>query len=80
MSNFEALIQQFGEFEHNGCRLALTQQAFCTNHPENHTYQAHAVDVDGNEYVVLWDCLDGWMEMEDESDCCDWSVYTVKPL
>lgn len=82
MSSFEKLIREFGEVEHQGCRLALAQQAECSNGPDrdNMTYEARAIDADGNEYRVSWDCLEGWFEMEDESDRCDWSKYEVREI
>ena len=70
--------QDYGTVEHEGKTLKLTQQAFCGNYPGIDVYVAAAVDEEGNEYQVKWNCLEGWMDMDDESDCCDWSIYTVE--
>ena len=37
---------------------------------EGSWYEAHALDRDGKEYLVIWDILDDGV---DESDVCDWS-------
>lgn len=80
MTTFNDLIAQFGTVSFEGKTLALTQQAYCSNHPDVATYQALAVDEAGDEYTVVWDCVEGWMGKEDESECCDWSEYQVRPL
>ena len=65
---------EFGTVEHNGEKLWLTQQAYVTY---GGTYQAAAIDSEGNDYTVTWDTVEGWEQCEDESEACDWSVYTV---
>ncbi|WP_338000539.1 hypothetical protein [Sporolactobacillus sp. CQH2019] len=35
-------------------------------------YKAIALDVNGNKYEVIWDVYDGWKEITDESEMCDW--------
>lgn len=71
---------EFGTVEHDGQTLALTQIAYCSNHPDVATYEARAIGIDGVEYLVTWDCVEGWMDLEDESECCDWSQYAVRAL
>ena len=45
------------------------------------TYRAAAIDSSGNEYAVLWAPVEGFADLDDESDCCDWdkpvAVITV---
>lgn len=43
-------------------------------------YRAHAIDNEGKEYLVLWSPVEGWKEMEDGADHCDWDHpdYVIK--
>lgn len=59
----------------NGVIVHLTQQAYVVN--ANGLYEAHGKDDQDNSYKVQWQAVDGWMSMDDESNCCDWHVYTV---
>lgn len=36
-------------------------------------YQAIAIDAENNEYLIVWNVVDGYEEIEDESDMCDWN-------
>lgn len=35
-------------------------------------YKAHGEDEHGNEYIVIWNVVDHYEEIEDESEMCDW--------
>jgi hypothetical protein len=61
----------------NGVKVFLTQEAYATNTPERPRYEAQGIDEAGNHYQVTWDCYDNWLEIEDESEVCDWDDYTV---
>jgi len=61
--------------KHNGIELTLTQHAHISDN--GLTYEAHATDKDGNDYKVLWDII---ADDCDESNNCNWDVYTVKAL
>ena len=60
--------------------LTLTQEAYPTSGSfpvgtetamfNGSWYQSHAIDADGNEYIVRWTAVD-W-DAEDGSDACDW--------
>lgn len=50
----------------------LTQEAYMAGTHDAPHFEAHAVDADGNEYMVQWDVRDNWREMDDQSDMCDW--------
>ena len=63
-----------------GVDVFLTQQAFITGNGTTDWYQAHGVDADGNDYRVTWDCVDGYMEMDDESNCADWDKYEIEAI
>lgn len=64
----------------DGTIIYLTQQAYVGAQPGCAHYQAKGEDAAGNEYMVIWECTDGWEAMEDESDCCDWDSYTIRAL
>lgn len=64
---------------HNGMILALVQQPYLDGTHEAPVYRAHAKGADDNDYIVTWQVKDGWQSTEDESDCCDWSEYSVRP-
>ena len=59
----------------DGGVVHLTQQAYVVN--ASGLYEAHGKDDAGNNYKAQWQAVDGWMDMDDESNCCDWSDYTV---
>ena len=61
----------------SGVLVTLTQDAFLSGTNDAPYYEAHGVDADGYDYKVTWDCVDNYMELEDESDCCDWENYSV---
>lgn len=73
-------MSDYGTVEYNGKTLTLTQDAYLDHDRHNlqlPVYRAHAVDEDGNDYRVQWHVVDGWQEMDDESDRCDWDDYQV---
>lgn len=37
----------------------------------NNTYECHAVDKDGGNYLIVWDIIDGFCG-DDFSDACEW--------
>ena len=69
-----------GDFAGDEKLIYLTQQAYLDGTHENPCYRAHAKDADDNAYLITWDVLDGWQDQDDESECCDWDVFTVKEL
>jgi hypothetical protein len=53
--------------------ITLTQDAYIDGPAdERPIYKAHGVDEEGNEYIVTWDVVDGYEEITDESEMCDW--------
>ena len=60
---------------YEGKDYTLTQEAYMAGTHDQPHYEAHAVDADGNEYMVQWDVVDNWQEIAetgDQSDMCDW--------
>jgi hypothetical protein len=56
----------------DGKEYTLTQDAYISS--DGKTYQATAVDKNGDDYMVYWDVID-WDnidEIDDESNMCDW--------
>ncbi|MBO2943598.1 hypothetical protein JJQ72_06350 [Paenibacillus sp. F411] len=43
---------------------------------ETPIYKAQASDAEGNEYFVTWAAVEGWENIEDESEMCDWDHPT----
>lgn len=57
-----------------GKTIELMQDPYIDGMPdERPIYKAHGKDEDGNEYVITWDVVDGYEEIEDESEMCDWN-------
>ncbi|WP_232239208.1 hypothetical protein [Paenibacillus sp. FSL M8-0142] len=57
----------------DGKEITLTQDAYIDGLPgERPIYKAHGTDAQGNEYIVTWNVVDGWENIEDESEMCDW--------
>ena len=76
--NFDDLIKQLGNnYLHGTIPIALTQDAYLAGTNECPHYEAHAIDRDLNDYRVIWDVKDGWEEIENEDEVCDWDVYEV---
>ena len=84
--NYQANAAKFGNVTHGTAILALTQQAYASNHQDSIRYYASAIDAEGNEYRVAWDTTAAWDAAEDayradpnespnddESLACDWS-------
>jgi hypothetical protein len=70
--------KEFGTVTFEGEEYILTQATYL-NHTQgldgiadNH-YKASAIDLEGNQYNVYWNPVDGWEQIEDESDCCNWT-------
>lgn len=55
-----------------GTEVFLTQDPYIDGTHESPYYRAHAIDLDGNQYHVYWDVIDGWQQMDDAADHCDW--------
>lgn len=67
----------------DGKLVFMTQQAYLSGSNESPRYEARAVDVDGNDYLVTWIPYDNYQERmaeDDESACCDWDVFSVAAL
>lgn len=64
-----------------GKSLWLIHDAYVTDDGNGDPYYtAVALDVDGNDYDITWQIkLLGteYDECDDESDACDWTLYTV---
>lgn len=52
----------------NGKELRTTQDPYVSD--DGSEYKAHAVDAEGNEYMITWEVVDA--EATDESCACDW--------
>jgi hypothetical protein len=64
---------------HNDKTLTLVQQPYISDCGA--FYQAHAKDDDDNTYLVKWAVTnDDPDNCDDESDMCDWDVYTVSEI
>ena len=66
---------------YEGKELKLIQNAHLNQIVNDEpAYVALAVDEEGNEYNVKWEITaENTSEIEDESDMCDWSKYSVTP-
>lgn len=63
----------YGTVEFEGKQYTLTQQPYIDGKMDDRPYyKAIAVDKNGNEHEVVWDVVDNWEEIEDESESCDW--------
>lgn len=70
----------YGTLEYKGKIITLIQQPYLEEVNNCAFYRATAWDDEGNRYDVMWDVLEGWEDMEDESDCCDWDIFEVKEV
>lgn len=52
----------------DGVEYRTTQDPYIND--EGDAYKAHALDAEGNEYLITWVAVN--TETEDESDTCDW--------
>lgn len=56
--------------------LVLTQEAYITGEHGKEYFEALAEDINGNDYLVIWDIKaeykDMLNEIDDESMLCDW--------
>lgn len=69
--------------KYNGLELRLTQDPYIedlmlSGMQRKVVYQAHAVDENDDEYIIIWNVID--LSCEDESEACDWDKFTVKAL
>lgn len=75
------LENEFGSIirESDELKIYLTQNAYIESNGKNTWYQAVAIDKDENEYRVTWEIYDhiDINQIEDESDACNWDVYTI---
>lgn len=56
-----------------GKTITLTQDPYIDGLPgERPIYKAHGKDESGAEFIVAWDIVDGYEEITDESEMCDW--------
>lgn len=73
----EDMQRQYGTVDFDGREYTLTEQAYLYHAQglddiaDNH-YRANALDDEGNEYFVYWNPIEGWQQLEDGSDHCDW--------
>ena len=77
----------YGEYEReNGLSIQdgktywLTQPAYAIG--DGTHYEAKAVDLEGNEYLLTWETTEEWDEREDcdkgdESEACDWNALCL---
>ena len=52
-----------------GKELRTVQDTFVSDN--GNEYKAHAIDVAGNQYMIVWEVINS--ETTDESEACDWS-------
>lgn len=73
-SEFELAKEKYSSVVYEGVEYALLDQAYL-DHDQwmNPVYACKAIDKDGNEFMVEWDPVENFMELEDESQCCDWN-------
>lgn len=56
-----------------GKTITLTQDPYIDGPADEcPVYKAHGTDEDGNEYIVAWNVVDGYEDIEDESEMCEW--------
>ena len=65
-----------------GVKIYFTQNPYIEMGPNDSEplYRALAYDDRGEQYLVTWKAYHNWMDIEDESDCCDWEDYDVEML
>jgi hypothetical protein len=89
-TKFENMIEEFGDVQNGDVQLALKQHPYVDlsyDDFERYDYFASAVDLEGNEYEVIWEIkschyndIDELQLPEDESEACDWTKYRVKSI
>ena len=45
---------------------------------DREVYRAIAEDEQGEEFEIIWDVINP--EREDQSECCDWSEFSVRKI
>lgn len=86
--DYEAYADKFGTVNSKGVEIAIAQLPYIdSNDWGDFFYTAVGQDRDGNEYQINWPVKDIYMDddgqydlPQDESDCCDWEIYTVRSL
>lgn len=68
---------KFGDINHNGKIIHITQDAYLAGTNTEPVYQAAAKSDDGDDYRVTWVPVDNFMDLEDESECCDWDDFVI---
>ena len=68
----------YGTIEYKDKMLTITQQPYIEGPIDYPIYKALAIDIDGNEYEIIWPIVE--INCQDESDVCDWEKYHVKEL
>lgn len=64
--------------QHEDTTLTLTQAPYLAGTDSAPCFRAAAQGDDGNAYLVTWWQLKrGWQDLEDLSDCCEWSSFEV---
>lgn len=59
------------EFE--GKTIKTNQEPFIDGmSDEKPIYKAYGEDQEGNEYIITWNVVDHYEEIEDESEMCNW--------
>lgn len=71
---FKQVLADVGQdsIHHEGKEIFLTQGPYIDGTHESPYYRAHAIDLEGNEYKVTWDVVEGYEQLEDAADHCDW--------
>lgn len=88
MDAYRQIARDFGTAEKDGLELILTQVPYVEiDKEEDPFYTAMATCKDGDEYRVEWPLKDcyrcdsvAFAELQEESDACNWDVYTVTKL
>ena len=78
--DIKELENKFGSFVKDEKRYYITQEPYVVG--DGTFYEANAIDVDGNDYMLRWRTTEEWQsrnisEQEDESEACNWDVFEV---
>jgi hypothetical protein len=74
---------EYGHVIHEGITIYLKQDAYLANDSMmlgNAGYFASGEDEEGNQYTICWEIkqFDEPQDDTDESEACDWDVFTVR--
>lgn len=64
----------------DGISVTIVQQPYIEGTPEYSYYKAAGIDSDCNEYVIQWDCVEGWQDIEDETKRYNFDDYDIKSV